>query len=176
LKQDGLDFDKISINVFAEDLIENNKYQNLLYVVEKLNDMNFDHIAFEILETPGSFDSDELVKTMIVLKSITSVEFYLDDYGTGYSNLLRLLLLPISVVKFDRQILWGARNNDKAFLTAKTSIETFKNLDLKIAMEGVATPEDIEICEKLGIDYYQGYELAKPGDVTILYDFFKKAE
>ena len=147
-----------------------------MHIVEEIHGMNFDHIAFEILETAGAFDSDKLVKSMIVLKSITSIEFYLDDYGTGFSNLLRLLLLPISVIKFDRQILWGARNNSRALSTAKTSIETFKNLGLKIVMEGVATPEDLEICKELDVDYYQGFELAKPGDWTILLNFFKKAE
>ena len=138
--------------------------------------MTFDKIAFEILETSDSVKYDPLIKAMIAFKSITAVDFYLDDYGSGYSNFLRLLSLPVSVIKFDRSILQKIRQNDKVFSTVDTNVKTFSNAGYSILFEGIEDDQDVETCKKMQVDFYQGFKFAKPSDVSILYDFFQKAE
>jgi EAL domain-containing protein (putative c-di-GMP-specific phosphodiesterase class I) len=102
LEHEKYNFDKISVNLSTEDLLINDGYKTLINIVEKVNGISFEKIAFEILEGTDKVSYEPLVKTMVALKTVTDVEFYLDDFGTGYSNLSRLLSLPISIVKFDK--------------------------------------------------------------------------
>lgn len=176
LAADGYLFDKISVNISTEDLLINEGYKDLIRIVEEDNAMSFDKIAFEILETSDTVKYDPLVKAMIAFKSITAVDFYLDDYGSGYSNFLRLLSLPVSVIKFDRSILQKIRQNNSVFSTVNTNVKTFSQAGYSILFEGIEDEQDIETCEKMQVDFYQGFKFAKPGDLSILYDFFERAE
>ena len=174
LEHEKYNFDKISVNLSTEDLLINDGYKTLINIVEKVNGISFEKIAFEILEGTDKVSYEPLVKTMIALKSVTDVEFYLDDFGTGYSNLSRLLSLPISIVKFDKSILKNMRTNPVLYTTIKSNVQILKEQGYEVLFEGVEDQPDIDLCKKMGTNYYQGYMYTKPGDISILKKFFEK--
>ena len=172
----GYNIEKISINVDTSDLLINDGYIDLIEIVEGKHNMSFDKIAFEILEYTDNVEYNALVRVMTAFGAISNIEFYLDDFGSGYSNLLRLLSLPISIIKFDRSILKKLRTAPEIKAIVENNIETFVKSGYKILFEGVETEDDLALCEQLGADYYQGYFFGKPGELSELKTYLTKAQ
>ena len=86
--------------------------------------------------------------------------FSLDDYGTGFSNLINILDLPLHIVKIDKSIVWayfsGARN------VLPHVVKMFKSQNLKIVVEGVETQKMADELAQMGCDYEQGFYFSKP--------------
>lgn len=103
----------------------------------------------------------------IFLKNIQTlldygVEFSLDDFGSGESNLNYIVEMPVSIVKFDRGMSQAYFADKKARFVMEAAMHMIHDLKLKIVSEGVETKEQMEIISGLGIDYIQGYYFSKP--------------
>lgn len=90
------------------------------------------------------------------------IGFSLDDFGSGYSNFLRLRSAPFSAVKLDRQFVAGMLDNiyDKEML--RTVIQFCRTVDIQTIAEGVETPQQLEALRQLGCDAWQGFLCAPP--------------
>jgi EAL domain-containing protein (putative c-di-GMP-specific phosphodiesterase class I) len=176
LEAEGYNVGKISINLSTSDLLVNDGYRDLIDIVEVRHGLSFDKIAFEILEYTDDADYTPLVKTMTAFSAVSNVEFYLDDFGSGYSNLLRLLSLPVKIIKFDRSILKKMRSAPSTKAIIQNNIQIFVESGYQILFEGVESEEDLALCEELGAHYYQGYHFAKPADLNVLKTFLVKAQ
>lgn len=60
------------------------------------------------------------------------IKFYLDDYGTGYSNFERLIKLPFDIVKFDKSLLESMRNSDSSKYLVTNMSKMFKDIGYNI--------------------------------------------
>ena len=116
------------------------------------------YIGLEITESAAS-NIDVIKDNMNHLVDV-GVKLALDDYGTGYSNLINILSLPLSIVKIDKSIVWAYFNDGNDFLLRV--IQTFKNRDLRLVVEGVETEEMAGTLGLLGCHYEQGYYYSKP--------------
>jgi len=83
----------------------------------------------------------------------------LDDFGTGTSNLTRLMKLPIHVVKLDMDITHSYFRGEAEFLP--DLIKMFQNSQMKIVVEGVETVQMKEKLSDLKCDYLQGFYFSK---------------
>lgn len=101
------------------------------------------------------------------------VRLAVDDFGTGQSNLTRLLDLPVSVVKLDASLAWQApgpaprRPRHDEFLAAV--VQLARTLELAVTAEGIATAADEHRMRSAGCDTGQGFHLSQPvpaGQVT----------
>ncbi|MFC2661757.1 MAG: EAL domain-containing protein [Eubacterium sp.] len=88
------------------------------------------------------------------------IRFSLDDYGTGYSNMIKILRLPFDIIKIDKSIVWSYFNGENNFL--ENIIGNFKEGGFKILAEGVETEQMAAELEKMGCDYEQGFYFSKP--------------
>ena len=64
------------------------------------------------------------------------ITFSLDDYGTGFSNIQRIITMPLSIVKLDKSFIDEIHNPDYQVIVTNT-IKMLKDLNLKILSEGV---------------------------------------
>ena len=90
------------------------------------------------------------------------IDFSLDDFGNGQSNLDYIIDMPVSVVKFDRNMTQSYFNSEKAKLVMTTIVKMVHEMKLKIVAEGVETEEELKELEKIGIEYIQGFYFSKP--------------
>ena len=90
------------------------------------------------------------------------MNFSLDDFGNGQSNLDYIIDMPVSVVKFDRTMTQSYFVNDKAKLVMNTIVKMVHDMKLKIVAEGVETEEELRELERIGIEYIQGFYFSKP--------------
>ncbi|MDR1574296.1 MAG: GGDEF domain-containing protein [Clostridiales Family XIII bacterium] len=118
------------------------------------------HLVFEILES--STEDGNLIKSISAFRKKFDAMIALDDYGIGYSNDYRLLNLETDIVKIDRFLVADIHlNTDKRTMMENVAAFCYTK-DIKILVEGVETPEELQVCMQLGVDYVQGFYFAKP--------------
>jgi diguanylate cyclase (GGDEF)-like protein len=86
----------------------------------------------------------------------------LDNFGAGYSSLKYLNMLPISMIKIDRSLIFDLTLNLKHQTTVKAIIELAHTLGYKVVAEGVETSQEASILATLNCDYAQGYLYSRP--------------
>jgi diguanylate cyclase (GGDEF)-like protein/PAS domain S-box-containing protein len=84
----------------------------------------------------------------------------MDDFGTGYSSLAYLQRFPIRILKIDRSFLGMTHGNREGLLAAITSL--CKAVDAITVVEGVETPEQLDLVRRIGAQNAQGYLLGRP--------------
>jgi len=115
-------------------------------------------VDFEITETAAA-DTAFMKEQMFQLIQ-NGASFSLDDYGMGFTNLSRLLELPLRVAKLDKSVVWSYFRNENRIM--EDLIRMFKNQNLRIVAEGVETAGMAEGLTDLGCDFLQGFYFSKP--------------
>jgi predicted signal transduction protein with EAL and GGDEF domain len=87
-----------------------------------------------------------------------------DDFGNGYSTIVRLIELPVDVVKLDRALVAGvAAGDDAAFGILSAAVALVTHAGLEIVVEGVETQSELDAVRQLGCTIVQGYLFRRPG-------------
>jgi EAL domain-containing protein (putative c-di-GMP-specific phosphodiesterase class I) len=87
---------------------------------------------------------------------------YIDDFGTGHSNLGQLKRMPIDALKIDKSLIDDVLfDNDDAEI-ANAIIRLAHALNMRVVAEGVETPEQVAFLKLNGCDEIQGYLVARP--------------
>jgi diguanylate cyclase (GGDEF)-like protein len=90
------------------------------------------------------------------------VSVVIDDFGVGYSSLSYLRELPVSGVKLDRSFLRDLRNNPNTLPFLHSIVSLAHCLKMRVTVEGVETPEELNAVKHLGVDAVQGFLLGRP--------------
>lgn len=72
------------------------------------------------------------------------------------------------VLKIDREFLHEIQHNERTLLIMKAVIALTKSIGMKAIVEGVETPEQLDILTSIGCDAFQGFYFAKPMTVQEL--------
>lgn len=119
-----------------------------------------EQLNLEITETAASISQQALEENIEELTE-QGIRFSLDDYGTGYSNMQRIVRLPLDIIKLDRTFT-ELYDNPKLGIVLKNTIEMIKAMDMKIVVEGVETEEMLKLFSAMQCEYIQGYYFSKP--------------
>ncbi|MCM1218614.1 MAG: EAL domain-containing protein [Lachnospiraceae bacterium] len=118
-------------------------------------------INLEITESTSIRIRNNLLKNMQILIDY-GVRFSLDDFGSGASNLNYIIDMPVSIVKFDRDMSQAYFANRKARFVMEASMRMIHDMELEIVSEGVETEEQKDAIVALGIEFIQGYYFSRP--------------
>ena len=86
---------------------------------------------------------------------------HMDDFGSGYSSLTSLSLLPFDVIKLDKS-LTDTLDTAKGQTIVSQMINIVHALGMKAVLEGVETAEQTEYLRAHGCDAIQGYFYSRP--------------
>lgn len=150
----------IEVNLSVIQCMQQDLADKLLMTMKKY-DVPPSFINFEITETAASNSESTLLSNMKKLLGENS-SFSLDDYGSGYSNINYVLDLPISLIKYDKNMIWSYFDNEKGRVILNYTVNMTKELNLKSLAEGVETEEQYEQIKQLAIEYTQGFYFSKP--------------
>lgn len=170
LLDDGFYIKRISVNISVGELLLDSFNEEVLEII-KANDIPEGKIAIEITESEDEKAYLAIEDSIEGLKS-KNISFYLDDYGTGYSNFTRMIKLGFNVIKFDKSMVRMAREDDRVRNLIKSLIDGFKSYGFEIVFEGVETMVDVNLSVELGADYLQGYIYSKPEPIDKMRVFF----
>lgn len=118
-------------------------------------------ICFEVTETFAISNLNKAIKFINALKQL-GCSFALDDFGSGMSSLTYLKNLPVDYVKIDGYFVKNILEDP----VNAAMIDAINNLTHAIGLQTIAEfVENEQILHKLqalGVDYVQGYGIAKP--------------
>ncbi|GGH63788.1 hypothetical protein GCM10010975_29950 [Comamonas phosphati] len=117
-----------------------------------------------LIEMTESIFMDETLETSAVMEALRSagIRLSIDDFGAGYSNLERLLRLPISEIKLDKSFIQNLEVDGASKALVDAVIRMGKSLDLSVIAEGVERETQRQILLDRGCRYGQGYLFARP--------------
>ncbi len=148
---------KISINLSYDD-IANKEMRN--FILNSINSKNAKKIIFEILESE-SIQNYEEVKSFINNAKEKGIEIAIDDFGSGYSNFVRVLNLEPDIIKIDASLIKNIKElkNQKM---VELIVDFAKSFKLKTVAEFVSSKEIFDIVKNMGIDEFQGFYFCEP--------------
>jgi EAL domain-containing protein (putative c-di-GMP-specific phosphodiesterase class I) len=90
----------------------------------------------------------------------------MDDLGKGYSNIERLMNLPVNFVKLDRSIMEHITESLEIQNLTKGIIRLAHKKKLTVTAEFCANKLITDMAIMLGVDYLQGFYFAEAGSET----------
>ncbi|MGY2895439.1 EAL domain-containing protein [Deinococcus sp. UYEF24] len=125
-----------------------------------------DRLELELTESALMTGDGQATITLKELDKL-GVRVALDDYGVGYSNLMRLHTMPISTVKLDRSFTRDLMNDtgtdvNPSAAIIRSVVGLAHELGLEVVAEGIETPEQLAAVLALGCDAVQGYFYSRP--------------
>ena len=119
-------------------------------------------LELEVTESLLMEATDIALDQLKALRAL-GIRLSMDDFGTGYSSLASLRLLPINVLKIDRQFVQNLHKKDQADIQIISAIIGMAHsLNLQVVAEGIELIEQAEILCELGCDIGQGFLYARP--------------
>jgi len=85
-----------------------------------------------------------------------------DDFGAGYSSLVRLKQLPLSELKIDRSYVANCNEDHFNADLCETIVELGRRFGLRTVAEGIETTRESHKLQSIGCQIGQGYLFAKP--------------
>ena len=118
-------------------------------------------IIFEITES-ASINNLAATRKMIEKLNILGCHFSIDDFGTGFSTFNYLKQLPAQHVKIDGSFVCDMLNDPIDLALVKAINDISHSLDKRSVAEYVETEEVFFALKEIGVDYGQGYFIARP--------------
>ncbi len=127
------------------------------YEIDKSN------IVFEITERE-TVKSFALLEKFVQNLKIEGFNFAIDDFGSGFSTFHYIKKFPIDYIKIDGEFILNLHKNNKDLAFVKSIVALAKELEVETVAEFVEDEEALNFLRKIGVDYAQGYHIAKPGE------------
>lgn len=128
-------------------------------------DLPGEWIELEVTESAAMTDVAVTVEVLEALQR-AGVRIAIDDFGTAYSSLSYLKILPIDTLKIDRSFILdlkedGAEDSHEAAII-RAIVALGQALDLYVVAEGVETEEQKRFLLEVGCKEGQGYLFGEP--------------
>lgn len=85
-----------------------------------------------------------------------------DDAGSGYAGLQRILALRPEVLKLDRSLVHGVKGHLGQQAMCQAMVDFSRRMGADLVAEGVETEDDLLTLRGLGVSHAQGYLLGRP--------------
>jgi diguanylate cyclase (GGDEF)-like protein/PAS domain S-box-containing protein len=153
----------LAINLSGTSLSED---RFLEYVIDELQKHTLPDgaICFEITETAAISNLSRVVHFMNTLKKV-GCKFSLDDFGSGLSSFTYLKNLPVDFLKIDGQFIRNVAGDSVDESMVKAINQVGNAMGIATIAERVETKEVLDKLSELGVEYAQGYYIAKPCSV-----------
>ncbi len=151
---------EVAVNLSTLDLLD----EQIIDRVERclvLNGVNPNQLTLEITETALLADGPRTLATAEGLERL-GVHLSIDDFGTGFSSLSYLRVLPAAELKVDRSFVTNLLADERDEVIVRSTIDLGHNLGLRVVAEGVEDLSALDRLRLLGCDLAQGYGISEP--------------
>lgn len=156
----GLDDLRISINVSPQEFQRSDMVERVSSQVGK-HSLPDDSLEIEITENILLHDAASVIKKMSSIREL-GVRISIDDFGTCYSSLNYLRLIPISTIKIDQSFVRDLSDEHRSSAIIQAIVDIAKGFGLHLVAEGVETNYQMKTLHQLGCDEMQGYLFSRP--------------
>jgi diguanylate cyclase (GGDEF)-like protein len=159
IKAKGKTLEFLSVNISTKE-IKNLSFVDFLVEQATYFGIDPNKITIEFTET---YSPDDFVSESRFIDALHEHGFKVavDDFGSGYSSMVRLSKNQLDKIKIDREFIMNIEKHPRHQKIVKAMIDLSITFDLDVIVEGVETKEDMEFMKKLGVKYLQGYYFYK---------------
>ncbi len=123
-------------------------------------------LEMEVTESLLIQDTGKVTSDLNQVKAL-GVDIVMDDFGTGYSSLSYLWRFPFDKLKIDRSFLKAMSAGDLVAEKIIRAIVTLaRALNMRVNVEGIETPGNLEFVSRIDCDELQGFILGRPMTAT----------
>ncbi len=159
-KARGLPLVPVSLNLSRVDFKQKTGWEELAKHIEDIQ-VPKEYVEFEVTET-AFFEDIFMIMNRVRLLREKGFRISMDDFGTGFSSLNMLGMLPLDGIKFDRGFVQNSINNRKGLEIMAGLVDIFDRIDLDVICEGVETVDEEQIVRACGCTQVQGYLHDRP--------------
>jgi diguanylate cyclase (GGDEF)-like protein len=165
---------RLSINLSARNMQDSQLPETIAQALQQ-HDVEASSVVLEITESAMMNDPVRARNIMSELDAM-GVELSVDDFGTGFSSLGYLKMLPVSELKIDMSFVMNMLEDENDAIIVHSTIELAHNLGLKVVAEGVENQATLLQLRNLKCDVAQGHYLSRPIHKTELAQWLRDYE
>ncbi len=147
----------VNLSMCQKDFTE---YRNSINSIRKEYDLPANLFEIEVTESMFIENKNQIIDLLHNLHN-DGYSVSMDDFGSGYSNLVSLAKFNFDTIKIDKSFLDNSKGEkEKTILTFVTNLA--KDLNINVLCEGVETKELVNFLSSIGCTLIQGYYYDKP--------------
>jgi len=159
-RKKGLRIHRVAVNLSPSQLRDPQLTDKVRKAVEKAGIFP-DELELEVTESAVFQNPDEIIDLLQELKTL-GVRVALDDFGVGYSSLIRLKMLPVDRIKVDRRFFRDIPSNRRDAAIVENIIQLARSINAAVIAEGVENDQQLEFVVDRGCYEIQGYYYYHP--------------
>ncbi|MCA1979195.1 MAG: bifunctional diguanylate cyclase/phosphodiesterase, partial [Thiobacillus sp.] len=156
----GLEPPPVAINLSPRQFTDERLADDIDAILRETG-MDASHLQVEVTES-AAMENPERTFAMLDALRQRGLHVYIDDFGTGHSNLGQLKRMPIDALKIDKSLIDDVLIDSDDAEIATAIIRLAHALNMRVVAEGVETQEQVAFLKKRGCDEIQGYVFARP--------------
>jgi len=118
-------------------------------------------VVVEITEHAAIEDIDALLMEIDRLRDL-GARIAIDDAGAGYSGLQQIIRLRPDVIKLDVSLTKDVDKDLARRSLASAMVQFAHDTKARVVAEGIETEAEMRTLRSLGVEWGQGYHLARP--------------
>jgi diguanylate cyclase (GGDEF)-like protein/PAS domain S-box-containing protein len=124
-----------------------------------------DRLVLEMTETYAGLVANSTKADLNRLRR-KGVRIAIDDVGTGFSGLAKIVDLPIDILKIDKQFIAGLPQDARCAAITKAILSLGSSLVLTVIAEGIERSDQHELLVSWGCEFGQGFLYGRPVSET----------
>ncbi len=148
--------EKVFINSISNQILT---YSDLL-AFERQFAPHLHRIVIEL--TAGGRDNQDCIHMKKEIIKRWGSFLAVDDYGTSYSNEAMLQYIAPKLIKLDISLICGIDKDKNRQIILKNIVSTARKHQVAVLAEGIETEEELKTVIAGGVQYVQGFFVAKP--------------
>jgi diguanylate cyclase (GGDEF)-like protein/PAS domain S-box-containing protein len=146
---------RIAVNLSAR-LLQDTDFTNVLRGLLAKHRVPGEALELEITESAMLYDSERALRVIRDIHAL-GIALSIDDFGTGFSSLGYLRLLPVHAVKLDKSFVTHLHERADDRSIVNSTVRMAHELGLQVVAEGVESQWTAQYLAQAGYDYGQGY-------------------
>lgn len=150
----------VSVNVSRMDFFDAHLRERFVKIVEE-NGIGVEDIVMEVTESAYSQNMDQMIDALASLRKL-GFKVEMDDFGSGYSSLNMLCVMPLDAMKIDMKFVQNMVHTGSGYRIVELVIEMARSLGIPTIVEGVEDEEQYRLMKRAGCDIVQGFYFSRP--------------
>jgi predicted signal transduction protein with EAL and GGDEF domain len=172
-RRQGIDI-RLSVNVSARQLQAPRLVESVATTL-RAHHLDPRHLTIELTESVLIDDADRTVAKLQLLRDL-GVGLAVDDFGTGWSSLSYLRVLPVDTVKVDRSFVAGLGHDHDVVALTRAIVRLAADLGMSLIAEGVEEPGQAQLLAAMGATLAQGWLFAHAESPAVIGAMLAKGE
>lgn len=151
---------KVNVNLSVVQLLQTDVVETVERTLEETG-IQPRNLTLEVTESLAINDMGRMKEILNRIKAL-GVKIALDDFGTGYSSLNHIREIPFDMIKVDQSFVKELAADAYSQSFVKMVAELAETLGVSICVEGIETPAQYKVVQKMKVKYIQGYYFDRP--------------